>query len=200
MLDVMGKSHEELRAMQETLHDIYKVLKGAADYLQFVLLTGVSKFAGLSIFSALNNLKDISLNGKYATICGYTQQELESNFPEYLAETAEEMSKTPEELLAIVRQWYNGYSWDGRTSVYNPFGILLFLDEKKFKSYWFRTGTPTFPDKAAQATQRYRAVPAADSGEGIHFQQLRPRTSRNAPAALPDRLPDHTGNHNGRYP
>ena len=144
ILDVMGKSHEALRAMQETLHDIYKVLKGAADCLQFVFLTGVSKFAGLSIFSALNNLKDISLDEEYATICGYTQQELESNFPEYLAAAAKKMSKTPEELLAIVRQWYNGYSWDGRTSVYNPFGILLFLNEKAFKSYWFRTGTPTF--------------------------------------------------------
>ena len=102
------------------------------------------KFAGLSIFSALNNLEDITLSEEYATICGCTQQELEGDFSEYLEETAKKMSKTREELLDVVRQWYNGYSWDGKTSVYNPFGILLFLNEKAFKSYWFRTGTPTF--------------------------------------------------------
>jgi hypothetical protein len=144
ILDVMGKAKEELKAIQEKLHAIYKVLKGADDYLQFVFLTGVSKFAGLSIFSALNNLKDITLDERYATICGYTQQELESCFRDYLAAVAKKMSKTHEELLAIVRRWYNGYSWDGRTSVYNPFGILLFLDEQKVKNFWFATGTPTF--------------------------------------------------------
>jgi hypothetical protein len=144
ILDVMGKTSEELKAMQEALHNIYKALKGADDCLQFVFLTGVSKFAGLSIFSELNNLTDISLDKKYAAICGYTQQELEANFSEYLADVAAEMSKTPEKLLDIVRLWYNGYSWDGKTSVYNPFGILLFLNEKKFKNYWFATGTPTF--------------------------------------------------------
>ncbi|MDR3365491.1 MAG: AAA family ATPase, partial [Prevotellaceae bacterium] len=144
ILDVMGKAAEELKAIQEKLHAIYKVLKGADDHLQFVFLTGVSKFAGLSIFSALNNLKDITLDRQYATICGYTQQELEGNFSDYLAAAAEEMSKTHEELLDAVRRWYNGYSWDGRTSVYNPFGILLFLSEQKFKNFWFSTGTPTF--------------------------------------------------------
>jgi hypothetical protein len=69
---------------------------------------------------------------------------LENDFPEYLAEAAAEMSRTREELLAVIRRWYNGYSWDGRTSVYNPFSILLFLDEKKVKNFWFATGTPTF--------------------------------------------------------
>ncbi|MDR0687487.1 MAG: AAA family ATPase, partial [Prevotellaceae bacterium] len=93
ILDVMGKTREELKAIQEKLHAIYKVLKGSDDHLQFVFLTGVSKFAGLSIFSALNNLKDITLDERYATICGYTQQELENDFSEYLAETAKKMSK-----------------------------------------------------------------------------------------------------------
>jgi DNA-binding Lrp family transcriptional regulator len=144
ILDVMGKSSEELKAMQETLHNIYKVLKGADDYLQFVFLTGVSKFAGLSIFSALNNIEDITLSKGYATLCGVTQEELENDFPEHLAAAAEELSITRDALLDNIRKWYNGYSWDGKTSVYNPFSTLQFLKEKAFKSYWFRTGTPTF--------------------------------------------------------
>jgi hypothetical protein len=144
ILDVMGKTGEEIKAMQEMLHDIYRVLKGADDYLQFVFLTGVSKFAGLSIFSALNNLKDITLSKEYATLCGITQEELESDFSEHLSVATEELSMTRDALLDNIRRWYNGYSWDGKTSVYNPFSTLLFFDEKAFQSYWFRTGTPTF--------------------------------------------------------
>ena len=144
ILDVMGKTGEELKAMKETLHDVYKVLKGSDDYLQFVFLTGVSKFAGLSVFSALNNVKDITLSKEYSTLCGVTQEELENGFSEHLSVAAEELSMTRDALLDNIRRWYNGYSWDGKTSVYNPFSTLLFFDEKSFKSYWFRTGTPTF--------------------------------------------------------
>ncbi|MDR1222564.1 MAG: ATP-binding protein [Tannerella sp.] len=144
ILDAIGKSGEEIEAMQKALHSIYKVLKGADEYIKFIFLTGISKFAGLSIFSALNSLEDITLRKEYAAICGITQEELESNFSEYLGTTAEKLSITCEELLAEIRQWYNGYSWDGKTSVYNPFSVLLFFNGKEFKSYWFATGTPTF--------------------------------------------------------
>jgi hypothetical protein len=144
ILDAMDKLGEELKAMQKALHDIYKVMKGADNYIKFIFLTGVSKFAGLSIFSALNNPKDITFSQEYAALCGITQEELESNFSEYLDLVAEKLSRTREKLLESIRRWYNGYSWDGKTSVYNPFSVLLFLDEKSFQSYWFRTGTPTF--------------------------------------------------------
>jgi Holliday junction resolvase-like predicted endonuclease len=107
-------------------------------------LTGVSKFAGLSIFSALNNVKDITLSEDYAALCGITQNELESSFSEHLEVVEKELSRSREELLDSIRQWYNGYSWNGKTSVYNPFSALLFFDERKFMSYWFNTGTPTF--------------------------------------------------------
>ncbi|MDR1593063.1 MAG: ATP-binding protein, partial [Prevotellaceae bacterium] len=144
ILDAMDKSNEELKAIQKELHNIYKVLKGADEHVKFIFLTGVSKFAGLSIFSALNNPNDITLSKKYATICGITQEEMENNFSEYLDVAAEELSETREELLSDIRKWYNGYSWDGKTSVYNPVSIMQFFDKIDFRCYWFATGTPTF--------------------------------------------------------
>jgi hypothetical protein len=144
ILDAMGKSSEEIKAMQKALHNIYKVLKGADGDIKFIFLTGVSKFAGLSIFSALNNVTDITLSENYSTLCGITQEELESNFSEHLEVAAKKLSVSRKKLLNDIRKWYNGYSWDGKTSVYNPFGTLLFFNENKFRSYWFETGTPTF--------------------------------------------------------
>ncbi|MDR0705913.1 MAG: ATP-binding protein [Planctomycetaceae bacterium] len=144
ILDVMGKPSEEMKAMRESLHDIYKVMKGSDEHIKFIFLTGVSKFSGLSIFSALNNIEDITLSKEYASICGITQEELESNFSEHLLVAAKELSMTYEELLDDIRQWYNGYSWDGKTSVYNPFSTLRFCKSKEFQNYWFDTGTPTF--------------------------------------------------------
>jgi hypothetical protein len=144
ILDVMGKSSEEIKAIQESVHDIYKVLKGADEYIKFIFLTGVSKFSGLSIFSALNNINDITLAEEYSALCGITQEELESNFSEHLEVVSEKLSLPHKKLLNEIRRWYNGYSWDGKTSVYNPFYTLLFFSENKFRSYWFQTGTPTF--------------------------------------------------------
>jgi hypothetical protein len=144
ILDIMGKSHEKPENIKTSLHDIYKVLKGSDDHLKFVFLTGVSKFAGLSVFSAMNNLQDISLNDDYATICGITQNELENYFSEHLDATADKMNLTGIDLLDAIRKWYNGYSWNGSISVYNPFSTLLFLKQKVLKNFWFETGTPTF--------------------------------------------------------
>jgi hypothetical protein len=135
---------ETMKANQKILHDFYQVLKGADEHIRFVFMTGVSKFSGLSVFSALNSLNDITLDDKYASICGYTQEELENNFTEYLDDAAQYFSMNREELLKLIRTRYNGYSWDGNTSVYNPFSSLLFFDKKQFANYWFRTGTPTF--------------------------------------------------------
>jgi hypothetical protein len=129
---------------KQALHDFYQVMKGTDDHLRLIFLTGVSKFAGLSVFSALNNPEDITLSKDYATLCGITQEELESYFPGHLDAAAKELSKTRDELLENIREWYNGYSWDGKTSVYNPFSVLLFLKQKVLKNFWFATGTPTF--------------------------------------------------------
>ncbi|GHT20899.1 ATPase AAA [Bacteroidia bacterium] len=142
ILDAIGKT--EAADIREFLQDFYVVLKGADDHLKFVLLTGVTKVAKVSIFSALNSLEDITLDEKYASICGYTQEELERDFSEHIDETAVHLMQTKASLLEDVRNWYDGYSWDGKTPVYNPFSTLLFFKMKEFSNYWFDTGTPTF--------------------------------------------------------
>ncbi len=142
ILDAIGKPEAaEIRAF---LQGFYVVLKGADDHLKFVFMTGVTKVAKVSIFSALNSLKDITLSDKYASICGYTQEELERNFAEYIDETASHLEITRENLLYYICKWYDGYTWDGKTSVYNPFSTLMFFDNQEFSNYWFDTGTPTF--------------------------------------------------------
>jgi hypothetical protein len=130
--------------VKRIFHNFYQVIKASDEHLRFVFLTGVSQFLGLSIFSGLNNLNNITMNAKYASICGYTQEELGNSFKEYIESTSQEMDLTKEELLSEIKYWYNGYSWDGKTFVYNPFSTLSFFDKKKFESYWFETGTPTF--------------------------------------------------------
>jgi hypothetical protein len=119
-------------------------LKASDDHIKFIFLTGVSRFSGLSVFSALNNLDDITLNGDFTALCGYTQEELEDYFTGYIDEVAEYERISRKGLLDKIRFWYNGYSWDGKTSVYNPFSTLLLFRNKRFDNYWFRTGTPTF--------------------------------------------------------
>ncbi|MDR3125139.1 MAG: ATP-binding protein [Endomicrobium sp.] len=144
MIDSLNKAKEVHQGIKETLHNFYQVIKGSDEHIKFMFMTGVSRFTGLSIFSALNNLNDITMDYKYAGICGYTQEELEDGFKEYIGSTAESMGISKEELLTKIKYWYNGYSWDGRTCVYNPFSALKFFDNKEFEGYWFETGTPTF--------------------------------------------------------
>jgi hypothetical protein len=138
-------SHPETREANKTiLHDFYQVLKAVDEHIRLIFLTGVSKFSGLSVFSALNNPDDITLNPEYATICGYTQEELESCFTERIDDVARCYNKSRDEMLDTIRTWYDGYSWDGRTSVYNPFSTLLLFSNREIDDYWFRTGSPTF--------------------------------------------------------
>ena len=124
---------EVAKENREILKDFYSVLKDADPYLKLVFLTGVSRFSKVSIFSGLNQLQDITLNEEFSTVCGYTQSELESVFEDRLKDFDKEK----------VKQWYNGYAWLGE-SVYNPFDILLLFSEKRFRAFWFETGTPTF--------------------------------------------------------
>lgn len=119
---------------RETLKAFYSVIKGADEYLQFAFLTGVSKFSKVSLFSGLNNLNDITIDRRYATICGYTQSDVETSFKEHLQ--GQDFEK--------IKQWYNGYKWLGE-GVYNPFDILLFIQKGfEYQNYWFTTATPTF--------------------------------------------------------
>ncbi|WP_319574681.1 AAA family ATPase [uncultured Desulfobacter sp.] len=120
-------------ALRDGLRNFYSVLKAQGAHLRFVLLTGVSKFSKVSLFSGLNNLNDISLDKRYGTLCGYTQEELKAVFHQYLSGVD----------LNSLKAWYNGYCFLSE-AVYNPFDILLYLDRKQFKPYWFESGTPTF--------------------------------------------------------
>jgi hypothetical protein len=132
ILDNIEK-REEADRIREVLKGFYTTLKGLDEYIEFVLITGVSKFSKVSLFSGLNQLKDISLDERYGNICGYTQEELKKYFKEYLGGVD----------LEEVREWYNGYSFLG-DRLYNPFDILLYLDSKKFKNYWYETGKTEF--------------------------------------------------------
>ncbi|MFH1897710.1 MAG: ATP-binding protein [Candidatus Desantisbacteria bacterium] len=137
---------ELAKEMREILKGFYTILKGTDAYIKFAMLTGVSKFSKVSLFSGLNNLKDITIDERFSSICGYTQKDLEIVFNDYLAGVDFEK----------VKLWYNGYSWFGE-KVYNPFDILLFLDSpgKEFKNYWFETGSPTFLLKLLKERKYY---------------------------------------------
>jgi hypothetical protein len=156
------------------LQTFYKVLKGSDEHLRFIFLTGVSKFAGVSIFSGINNLRDITLSEDYATICGYTQSELEDYFPEYMNELSRKFSMTRDTLLKEIRRWYNGYSWDGETPVYNPFSTLLFFAEKQFDNYWFRTGTPSFLIELLKNRNQLKPVLEPFTVDSIAFESFDP--------------------------
>ena len=135
---------EQAKANQTMLKTFYSVIKDSDPYIELLLITGVSKFSKVSIFSELNNLTDITIDRRFAALTGYTQTELESSFAPYLAETEELLDLDRAQLLAEVRRWYNGYSWDGRVYLYNPFSILNFFQKADFRNFWFETGTPTF--------------------------------------------------------
>ena len=132
------------KANRKILKDFYGALKAGDAHLQFVLLTGVSKFSQVSVFSDLNNLNDISIFSKYASLLGYTQTELEHYFTEYLQQFSAVKNIPMDDLLRRIKRWYNGYSWDGEQTVYNPFSILNLFEKQQFNDYWFATGTPTF--------------------------------------------------------
>ena len=125
---------EEAEKIRTGLKNIYSVLKGQDAYLQFVLMTGVSKFSKVSLFSGMNQLQDITLSQDYATLCGYTQQDLETSFAAHLEGVD----------WAKLKDWYNGYQFLGEP-VYNPFDILLFINNHRaYRNYWFETGNPSF--------------------------------------------------------
>lgn len=120
-------------AMREGLKDFYSVIKDSDASIRFVFLTGVSRFSKVSLFSGLNNLNDITLDTRYSSLCGYTDDDIDTVFaPELPGLDRQE-----------IKRWYNGYSWRG-AAVYNPFDVLLLFDKREFHPYWFDTGTPSF--------------------------------------------------------
>lgn len=130
---------------RQLLKSFYGILKPADPHLHFVLLTGVSKFSKISIFSDLNNLRDISLDKNFGAITGITQNELQTYFASDISALAQEKKQSEASFLAQIKHWYNGYTWDLNTRVYNPFSILRFFEAGgDLQNFWFETGTPTF--------------------------------------------------------
>ena len=145
---------EQAKANREVLKNFFSVLKLLDPHLRFVLLTGVSKFSRVSIFSELNNLKDLTLHWQYSALLGYTQDELEHYFADRINQFAPDFGGR-EALLAQIKQWYNGYTWDAEHYLYNPFSILSFFDQGRFQNFWFETGTPTFLVKLLERERQY---------------------------------------------
>ena len=143
LLNHIGK--ESVKEIQNVLKNFYSVIKTTEPYQRFALITGVSKFSKVSIFSDLNNLTDLTMQADAATLLGYTQEELEDNFGEYIEILAKAQALTKDEILEQLRIWYNGYRFEENTpTVYNPVSVMKCFQDKKFKNYWFETGTPTF--------------------------------------------------------
>lgn len=146
IIDYLGDNTEKAIENRDVMKTFYSILKDADPHLKLVFITGVSKFSRVSIFSDLNNLQDMTTSKHFSGICGITQEELEVHFERELQIADKER----------IKEWYNGYSWDNRVKVYNPFSLLnFFVQGYEFKNFWFETGTPTFLIKLAKQFQLY---------------------------------------------
>ena len=133
ILDALEDPHVA-RANRDYLRGLYSVVKDCDADIRFSFFAGVSKFSKVTLFSGLNNLTDITIDPEHSTICGYTEADLDAVF-------APELPGLDRE---AIREWYNGYSWLGEETVYNPFDILLLFRTREFEPHWLETGTPTF--------------------------------------------------------
>ena len=157
ILDAMERP-ELARANRDYLRSLYANIKFADAHVRFTFLTGVSKFSKVSLFSGLNNLKDITLDRRYSAICGYAEADLDTVF-------APELDGLDR---AAIRDWYNGYCWRGSEKVYNPYDVLLLFDSREFNAHWFETATPTF----LVETLFQRRVTSVSLGETVSTGEL----------------------------
>ena len=132
ILDVLDNPELAI-ANRDYLRGFYGVIKDCEEHVRFVFVTGVSMFSKVSLFSGMNNLTDISLEPNYATVCGYTDHDLDTVF----APELEGLDRDK------IRHWYNGYHWRGDEKLYNPYDMLLLFRRREFQIHWFETGTPT---------------------------------------------------------
>ena len=143
ILDVLDTPMEENN--RNTLKAFYSTFKGADKYLQFVMLTGVTKFSQVSVFSGFNQPKDISMDVRFEALCGITQEEMECYFHEPISALSQKKGCTYEEMKERLKAQYDGYHFsEGMLDLYNPFSILNALDSQQIRDYWFASGTPTY--------------------------------------------------------
>ncbi|WP_041082022.1 ATP-binding protein [Thermotoga profunda] len=134
----------KIEEMRNELRQFYGKIKSLGSSLRFVFITGITKFTKMGVFSALNNLTDITFSEFYSQMLGYTQQEIEHYFSEHITKVSREMKMTEKEYLGTLKSYYDGFSFDGLHHVYNPYAVLLALYNKKFASYWNESGAPQF--------------------------------------------------------
>jgi hypothetical protein len=127
-------------AIRKVMREFYYVLKVTEASLRFVLLTGITKISKAGLFSTLNHLNEISFNSKYAEMLGYTETEMETYFDDFLREGSARLQISREELIARIKDYYDGFSFDGGHFVYNPFSMLCFFAEYRFESFWIQSG------------------------------------------------------------
>lgn len=150
LINHLGKGEAGLEIAKnnrEVLREFYGVLKGGNvnEALKFVLLTGISKFGRVNIFSELNNLSDLTMHPAYPELLGYTQDELETVFADHIKSLSENTNAPRQAVLAKLKAWYNGYRFTIKdVQVYNPFSVLNVLQRETFENYWFETATPAF--------------------------------------------------------
>ena len=140
---------------RDILKSFYGILKDSGKYLRFTFLTGVSKFSKVSIFSDLNYFDDMTLMSQYVTVCGFTEAELRQYCYGGLEDLAAKEGVTIDEIVDKIRYWYDGFSWNGKDFVYNPFSTMRLMDSLEFKNYWFESGTPTFLVKLINADAKF---------------------------------------------
>lgn len=144
LLDTAGEKDIQ-NEIRDILKGFYSNLKNCDQYIEFAMLTGVSRFGKLSIFSDLNNLNDISLSDDYSAICGITLDEIKNNFSEGVLNLAERIGKSVDETYGLLKDNYDGYHFSPKSpDMYNPFSLLKAFFDGNIGSYWFSTGTPTF--------------------------------------------------------
>ena len=144
LLDVVHE-RENLDVLRNIMRNFYSLLKACDPYLRYVFLTGITKFSQLSIFSELNNIKNISMDEPYAVICGISEDEIRLQMKDDLEGLAKKLEITPEEALMKLKENYDGYHFTSPSpDIYNPFSLLNAFADGKFGSYWFGSGTPTY--------------------------------------------------------
>lgn len=145
ILDVLDYDKDLEEEHRNILKGFYSTFKGADEYLQFVFLTGVTKFSQVSVFSGFNQPKDISMHAKYETLCGISQAEFEHYFRESVGQMADDYGYSFDEMMSMLKLQYDGYHFSDRmTDVYNPFSLLNAFDSGRIYDFWFKSGTPTY--------------------------------------------------------
>ena len=145
ILDVLDYDKDLEEEHRNILKGFYSTFKGADEYLQFVFLTGVTKFSQVSVFSGFNQPKDISMHAKYETLCGISQAEFEHYFRESVGQMADDYGCAFDEMMNKLKLQYDGYHFSKQmTDVYNPFSLLNAFDAGEINDYWFKSGTPTY--------------------------------------------------------